>query len=60
VVSNALADVKSKLLAKKKWTVVESENFKIITNISVEKARVATEQLEKYRTFCVFFLNTKP
>jgi hypothetical protein len=59
VMSNALADVKIKLLAKKKWTVVESENFKVVTDISARKARLATEQLEKYRAFCAFFLNTK-
>ncbi|MFQ3245821.1 MAG: hypothetical protein ACI9SP_002469 [Arenicella sp.] len=58
--TNALADVKIKLLAKKKWTLVESENFKIITDISAKKARLTTEQLEKYRAFCAFFLNAKP
>lgn len=58
--TNALADVKIKLLAKKKWTLVESENFKIITDISTKKARLTTEQLEKYRAFCAFFLNAKP
>jgi hypothetical protein len=57
--SSAFAKVKIKSLAKKKWTVVESENFKIVTDVSVKKARLTAQQLEEYRAFCSFFLNIK-
>ncbi|MGK0374724.1 MAG: hypothetical protein ACJA2E_001196 [Arenicella sp.] len=57
--SSAFAKVKIKSLAKKKWTVVESQNFKVITDVSARKARLTVEQLEEYRAFCSFFLNIK-
>lgn len=60
VAENASAEIKTKSLSKKKWTLVESNNFKIITDISAKKAQLTAQQLEKYRAFCEFFLGFKP
>ena len=57
---SATAEIKIKSLVKKKWTLVESGNFKIITDLSTKKARLTAEQLEKYRAFCALWLNVKP
>lgn len=59
VTANASAEVKIKSLAKKKWTLVESDNFRVITDLSPKKARLTTEQLEKFRAFAALWLNKK-
>lgn len=59
VTTNASAEVKIKSLAKKKWTLVESDNFRIITDLPSKKARLTAEQLEKFRAFATLWLNKK-
>lgn len=58
--ANVSAEIKLTSLAKKKWTLVESDNFKIITDLPAKKAKLTAEQLEKYRAFCALWLNITP
>jgi hypothetical protein len=58
--ANVSAEIKLKSLAKKKWTLVESDNFEIITDLPAKKAKLTAEQLEKYRAFCALWLNITP
>jgi len=58
--SAVLADpIKTKTISKKKWTLVTSDNFEIITDSRPANAILITEQLEKYREFCLLLLNIK-
>ncbi len=56
---SATAQIKVKSLNKKKWVLVESENFSIYTDLSVKRATLTATQLENYRAFCNLFIGIK-